>query len=115
MSKGDVRTFRDLAAYARERWARSVRRNDPVAACYWKETEHFAEATGDGDMSRWASRARMCAGMAEDLHRAGQWMLAAIWYSRAKWFVILGRNNGLKMSPAATGVNLRWLREGVPA
>lgn len=103
----------DLARYARERARRSAKRNGVLEWAYWRETASWAERAmyqddDDADYrilaARWAHAARECAA-------EGNFLLAARNYSRAKWYVILARNNGLKMSTEVTGVNLRWLRE----
>ena len=112
MTKDDVKGMADLAAYARERLAKSVRRNDPVAAAYWAQTERYAEGNlrwrFDGELLR--ERAREAVALAQDYWKAGEFMNAALVYAKAKWLVIIGRNLGFRMPPPATGVNLGWLR-----
>lgn len=117
MDRKALRTFSDVERYAHRRAERSVRRNDPVAAAYWLETAAFAGEFSSkiADDPDWAWYAGQFAEKAKHLSLKHQWMSAALWYSRAKWCVILGRNNGARMDPRRTGVNLQWLREKVRA
>lgn len=112
MLKTDIETFANLQDYARQRAAVSLIRNDPIAHAYWRETEIWAveqEGHEPESLVAWVTRAHHFADEAKK--RAARPMEAALFYSRAKWIVILGRNNGIKMPPADTGVNLRWLRK----
>jgi len=59
MKKDDVTSFSRLVEFARERAVRSLKRNDPWAWAYWRETEAWAarviskmEVTGDPDKDR---------------------------------------------------------------
>lgn len=112
MTKDDVKGMADLAAYARERLAGSVRRNDPVAAAYWADTARYAEGnvrwSFDGDLLK--ERAREAVSLAQDFWKEGKFTDAAFVYAKAKWLVIIGRNLGFRMPPRETGVNLGWLR-----
>lgn len=109
MTRSDVRTLPALLQYARGRAKRSLDRNDPIAYAYWTETESFFRGclSRYKNPSTWREAATACASRARE---TGAPMEAALWYSRAKWFVILGRNIGLSMSPKETVVNLDWLR-----
>lgn len=107
MTKNDVRTFGDLAEFASVRATGSLRRNDPWAMAYWKETEKFAKGMLKlgGGIPDWAHAASLAARRATLESKAGNDIESALCYSRAKWFVIMGRNNGVVMNPKITGVN----------
>jgi hypothetical protein len=114
MTKNDVKTFGQLAVLARERAARSLRRNDPIAWAYWRETEKFAglwppNSTPDNPVD-WVRSAKAFAEAARRELETGRPMDAALLYSRAKWVVILARNNGVTMSPKRTLVNMDWAK-----
>ena len=117
VTKSDVKTFAELEQYATGRAARSLKRNDPIAWAYWQETYRWAAGQRKNtpkltDREWIQSECSMYTGEAffhwNKNHEA---MKAAIAYAHAKWIVILARNNGIKMPPADTGVNLRWLRK----
>lgn len=109
MTRKDVRTLPALLRYAGARASRSLDRNDPIAHAYWRETESFFRGCLPRyeNPSTWREAAVACAARARGTAAP---MEAALWYSRAKWFVILARNRGLRMGPKSTGVNLDWLR-----
>lgn len=117
MKKADIKSFSQLASYAAMRAAASLKRNDPWAMTYWKKTEEFAR-----DMSRallpsrisdWLAWIKECLQYVNiDMNRCDL-VSAALWYSRAKWHVILARNNGFVMNPRVTGVSPKvFLKEG---
>lgn len=112
MPKADLRIWEAVAVHARERAAKSLRRNDPIAWAYWRETEAFANSCSFSYRSpgSWQMGAFDCVQKAKAELERGAFMKAALWYSRAKWFVIVARANGMKMDPKKTGVNLTWLR-----
>jgi hypothetical protein len=114
LEKSDLRTWEALVVYARVRAAKSLKRNDPVAWGYWKETEDFAKSfqKAYAKPDSWKMGAFDCVQKAKQELKEGGYMRAALWYSRAKWFVILSRANGIVMDPKKTGVNLDWLEEG---
>lgn len=130
MKKEKVRTFGGLVEYAKERALGSLRRNDPWAWAYWKETAAWAELVivngrlefddsvnclnlehpEKGDPKKLYEYTSFLVKVAAGHVGKGEYMQAARAYSRAKWIVILARNNGWKMDPKKTGVNLDWLR-----
>lgn len=114
MTKTDVRSFEDLVAFSQERATGSLRRNDPIAWSYWRETGKWAAGLGKSDVlerpeglpgwcQEYVRLARLAAGRDD-------FMVAALEYSRAKWFVIISRNLGIIMNSSKTGVNLGWLK-----
>lgn len=113
MTKLDVRTFEQLSALAHCRMMGSLERNDPVAAAYWGETREWARSLPARTASHWLERpdavgwARLLVDAAKT---GGSPMERAILYSRAKWVVIMARNNGVVMSPSKTGVNMKSFR-----
>lgn len=121
MEKKDLRNWDKVVLYARARAAGSLRRKDPIAFAYWKETERFALRVGGNMRSakpRWTRAmfergAHACVVMAKQYSRSGHFMTGALWYSRAKWYVIVARANGWKMDPRKTTVNLGWLNDMV--
>lgn len=110
-SKGGVKTFADLEAFAASRAERSFRRNDPVAMGYWLETRAWASTMGASSsaLTGRSNAVELCRGRVEAALREPRPMAAAMLYSRAKWVVIMARNNGVVMTPAETGVNKRGL------
>lgn len=114
MIKNDIRTFDDLIRFATFRAKKSLKRNDPWAMAYWKETLAFAVAGKKVapvmDMD-WVYVAKAAAELAREDFAAGRATQAALWYSRAKWYVIMGRNNGVVMNPRVTGVNKSVFQE----
>lgn len=111
MTKSAIRTFAELSEYAKARAARSLARNDPWAYAYWRETQAFAENWCSYPKARMAEHAQEAVMLARQQMAAGHTTQAALWYSRAKWFVILARNNGIVMNPRATGVNMSVFKE----
>jgi hypothetical protein len=118
MQKSDIKTFQDLVDYAALRAKNSVRRNDPVAWAYWRETCMWAaqrasleKRDGEADRLELVGCAKANVRIAKSKAKAGDFSEAARHYSRAKWFVIIGRNRGHVMSAKETGVELSWLRE----
>lgn len=111
-TKRDLKTWDAVVAYAATRAKRSLKRKDPVAWAYWVETEIFARkaAASYAHAGSWQMGAFDCVGKAKQSIQAGRFMEAALWYSRAKWFVIVARANGMVMDPKKTGVNLAWLK-----
>lgn len=111
MKKADLRTWMDVILHARERAARSLKRKDPVAYAYWRETEQFAKSRVQVRVSLegLTAEAAACVEHAQYAFRTDRFMEGAISYSRAKWCVIVARANGWKMNPKKTGVNLKWL------
>ena len=110
--KANLKSWEAIVAYARIRAARSRKRNDPIAWAYWKETEAFADhqaATSHKTLK--LETIGGCIMKAEESLAQKDYMKAALWYSRAKWFVILARANGIVMNPRKTGVNLKWLQD----
>lgn len=130
MKKNEIRSFAGLMEYARNRANRSLKRNDPWAWAYWQETAAWAELViSNGrleyddsvnclslehpekrDPEKLYEYTRFLVQVAEGHVGKGEYAQAARSYSRAKWVVILARNNGWKMDPKKTGVNLEWLR-----
>lgn len=112
MTKHDVRSFKDLVRFSKQRAAGSLRRNDPWAMAYWKATLNFAlQGLEVSPITDWVSIAKECIRLARAEVAAGSHVQAALWYSRAKWYVIMGRNNGVVMNPKVTGVNGSVFRE----
>lgn len=113
MQKADLKTWAKVVLHARIRARRSLKRKDPVAFAYWRETEKFAALYQDVVPNHdWLTdTAKLQVEGAKNLFRAGRFMEGAIWYSRAKWCVIIARANGWSMDPKKTGVNLGWLAE----
>lgn len=113
LEKSDLRTWEAIVVYSRVRAAKSLKRNDPIAWAYWKETESFAKSfqAAYSKPESWKMGAFDCVQKAKLAKAHGDFMESALWYSRAKWFVILGRANGIVMDPKKTGVNLKWLEE----
>jgi hypothetical protein len=114
MTKNQVKSFDDLQIFARERVAGSVRRNDPVAAAYWTATLSFAlSRLKEGEQNDAVSlrlAAQHYAAKAASLDWEREPFEAASTYSRAKWFVIIGRNNGYVMSQKSLGMGMHWLQ-----
>lgn len=113
MKKSAVKTFGQLRRYAQERALRSARRNDPIAWAYWQETASFAgiHQSIEFTLPELVTQIGIQIGLVKQHAKDGFSLEAAYAYSRAKWFVILGRNNGFVMSPKLLGVNLKWLRK----
>lgn len=111
LEKTDLRTWEAIVVYARVRAQKSLKRNDPIAWGYWKETESFAKSfqAAYAKPDSWKMGAFDCVQKAKLAKDRCKPMEAALWYSRAKWFVILSRANGIVMDPKKTGVNLDWL------
>lgn len=109
--KATLKSWEAIIEYARERAQKSLKRKDPIAFAYWRETELFAEDSARmyRDPATWAFAASECVLVAKGHLETQDFMKAALWYSRAKWFVIIGRANGMVMNPKKTGVNLEWL------
>lgn len=106
MTKNDIRTFDDLIRFSDFRAKKSLKRNDPWAMAYWMETKAFAVmGKGVSPITDWVDIAQRAASLARFAHTSGRHLNAALWYSRAKWYVIMGRNNGVTMNPRVTGVN----------
>jgi len=130
MKKNEIKDFGPLMEYARGRAAKSLKRNDPWAWAYWQETAHWAELVitngrleyddsvnclsltypPNGDPEKLYEYTKFLVQVAEGHVAKREYAQAAREYSRAKWMVILARNNGWKMDPKKTGVNLGWLR-----
>jgi hypothetical protein len=114
MTKNDVKTYGDLINYAEERARDSLQRNDPLAVAYWRESAAWADEKISEGHRPWPpdyDEIRSYVEEAQQLTEEGRYMDGALFYSRAKWLVIMGRNNGFVMNPEKTGVNLSWLRE----
>lgn len=114
MDKSSLKSWNAVAAYARERGYGSLNRGDPIACAYWKETVKYALRMAETVTTRdeFVGEACRCVGFAKDYWKAGgDYMHAALWYSRAKWNVIVARAKGWTMGPRDTGVNLRWLED----
>jgi hypothetical protein len=113
LEKSDLRTWEAIVVYARVRAAQSLKRNDPIAWAYWKETETFSKSApaAYSKPDSWKMGAFDCVQKAKLAKARSSPMESALWYSRAKWFVILARANGIVMDPKKTGVNLQWLEE----
>lgn len=111
MGKSDLRTWEAVIRHARERAKGSLKRKDPIAWAYWCETEVFANscAVSYRHPGSWHMGAFDCVQKAKMELKNHGFMKAALWYSRAKWFVIVARANGMVMNPRKTGVNLKWL------
>jgi len=108
-TKKDVSSFEQLAAFAGARAQQSLRRNDPWAWAYWRETRSWAlrvplAAPCIRSRKVWLSCIQMHLKEAELKVAHSDWSHAARAYSRAKWCVIMARNLGFKMSPRETGV-----------
>lgn len=118
MTKNDIRTFDDLIRFATFRAKKSLKRNDPWAMAYWMETKAFADmgktVVTHAPILDWVHIASQAARLAREALVAGNTVQAALWYSRAKWYVIMGRNNGIVMNPMVTGVNKNVFK-GIPA
>lgn len=114
MEKAELKTWLDVITHARERAARSLRRKDPIAYAYWRETERFAQGRVRITVTEagLVLEAAACVRQAQYAFRTDRFMEGAIAYSRAKWCVIVARANGWKMDPRKTGVNLKWLTAG---
>jgi outer membrane protein assembly factor BamD (BamD/ComL family) len=112
MTKSTIRTFTELAEYAKARAAKSLARNDPWAFAYWRETQAFAENFWSTfPKAKLATHVQQAVRLARRHMADGHTTQAALWYSRAKWFVILARNNGMVMNPRTTGVNMSVFKE----
>ena len=113
MKKSAVKSFAQLRRYAEARALGSVRRNDPMAWAYWRETASFAGVYQSSEVKLLQLVEDICVqvGLVRQHAKDGFALEAAYAYSRAKWLVILGRNNGFRMSPRTLGVNLKWLRK----
>lgn len=113
MTKNDIRTFDDLVKFAKFRAKNSLKRNDPWAMAYWKATQVFAETGREvAPVLDWIHVAKLSAKLSREFYEAGDTIQAALWYSRAKWYVIMGRNNGVVMNPRITGVNKKVFQNG---
>jgi len=130
VKKNEIKDFGPLMEYARGRAAKSLKRNDPWAWAYWQETAHWAELVitngrmeyddsvnclslrhpEKGDPKKLYEYTQFLVKVTEGHVAKFEFAQAARSYSRAKWIVILARNNGWKMDPKKTGVNLEWLR-----
>lgn len=113
MDKSDLKSWNTVIAYARERGRGSLRRKDPIACAYWKETVKYALRMSETVTTRdeFVGEARRCVQFAKDYWKAGDFMHSALWYSRAKWNVIVARAKGWTMGPKDTGVNLQWIED----
>lgn len=116
MEKKGLKTWDAVVLHAQERGKKSLKRKDPIAWAYWQETEQFAKscASSYANPGMWQMGAFDCVQKAKEMLKKRNFMNAALWYSRAKWFVIVARANGMVMDPKKTGVNLSWLEKGVP-
>lgn len=113
MQKADLKTWAKVAIHARDRAALSLKRKDPIAFAYWRETEKYARGySGVPPTQEWLTEtAQLLSRGAQNLFWDGKFMEGALQYSRAKWCVIIARANGWTMDPRKTGVNLGWLSE----
>lgn len=113
MGKGSLKSWEAVILHARIRARKSLKRNDPIAWGYWRETEFFARSCAKSyrHPGSWHMGAFDCVQKAKSELANGRFMQAALWYSRAKWFVIVARANGMVMNPRKTGVNLSWIRK----
>jgi len=111
--KRDLKSWEAIISHAQVRAKGSLKRNDPIAFAYWKETEAFAVqcAVSYKSPKMWHMGAFDCVQKAKQSLGQKDYMRSALWYSRAKWFVILARANGIVMNPRKTGVNLKWLED----
>lgn len=111
MQKADLRSWNKVILFSRVRAKKSLKRKDPIAWAYWQETERFAKAcaVSYAKPGMWQMGAFDCVQKAKQDLENKNFMNAALWYSRAKWFVIIARANGMVMDPKKTGVNLSWL------
>lgn len=114
-TKKDLKSWRDVWNYAEQRAHRSMKRKDPIAWAYWVETQRFAAkfAVSYKSPNSWLMGAYDCVVQAKLAIGRGVFMEGALWYSRAKWFVIIARANGFVMNPKKTGVNLKWLESQI--
>lgn len=112
MEKRDLKSWEAVVAHARERGLRSLKRKDPIACAYWKETSRYAlrMAGQVRTHDQFIGEARRCVAFAKAYWK-DDYMHAALWYSRAKWNVIVARAKGWIMNPKETGVNLKWLED----
>lgn len=112
MGKRELKSWQAVILYAKVRAAKSLRRKDPIAWAYWQETMLFAKACSVSYLhcGSWQMGAFDCVQKAKQELECRNYMKAALWYSRAKWFVIVARANGMVMNPRRTGVNLSWLK-----
>jgi len=113
VEKKALKTWDAIVLHAQERAKKSLKRKDPIAWAYWQQTEQFAKSCSSSyvDPGIWPMAASGCVHQAKEEIKKKNFMIAALWYSRAKWFVIIARANGIVMDPAKTGVNLKWLEE----
>lgn len=113
MQKADLKTWANVALHARDRAALSLKRKDPIAFAYWRETEKYAMLYADVSPTQdWLTEtAKLLSQGAQNLFWEAKFMEGALQYSRAKWCVIIARANGWTMDPKKTGVNLGWLME----
>lgn len=113
MDKRGLKSWEAVVLYAKIRAAKSLRRKDPIAWAYWQETELFARSCSVSyrHCTSWQMGAFDCVEKAKNELANGNYMKAALWYSRAKWFVIVARANGMVMNPRKTRVNLSWIKK----
>lgn len=111
MNKRRLSSWYLVEKHAAARAAKSRKRKDPIAMAYWMETEKYARNLLYIEITRenLLERARDCVAMAKERFQEQKFMEGALYYSRAKWCVIIGRAKGFIMNPKTTGVNLAWL------
>ncbi len=109
MTKTGVKTWRDLEAFAVQRAAVSIKRNDPIAWSYWEDTRRWAIDNQNGalaDPGNWQNWVAHFVGVAAKFRKQDP-REAARSYSRAKWLRILSLNSGLgHVKP----LSLAWLK-----
>lgn len=120
MTKNSVKSFALLVKYAARRAARSLARNDPWAFAYWKSAGEWGRLmllATSGEITTlegWMELARNYLSRVRQHVACECWIEAAVCYSRAKWCVIIARNQGFRMPTQLTGVSPR-LFEKEPA
>lgn len=114
MNKSEVTSWESLVRFAELRSKRSVKRNDPIAWSYWRDTLEWAkirlrihEMAPQSERTRWPAYAAHHLAEARRLRHVNC-REAARQYSRAKWYRIMSLNDGTKdVKP----LSLSWLKE----